>query len=32
VLNDVQGVGAMLQDNLVKVLQNTIVVATAIGR
>jgi len=31
VLNDVQGVGAMLQDNLVKVLQNTIVVATAIA-
>ncbi len=30
VLNDVQGVGQMLQDNLIKVLQNTIVVSTAI--
>ena len=30
VLNDVQGVGQMLQDNLVKVLQNSIVVTTAI--
>lgn len=31
VLNDVQGVGQMLQDNLVKLLQNTMTVATAIG-
>ncbi|HEU0032591.1 MAG TPA: ABC transporter ATP-binding protein [Kofleriaceae bacterium] len=31
VLNDVQGVGQMLQDNLVKLLQNALVVATAIG-
>ena len=31
VLNDVQGVGQMLQDNLVKVLQNSIVVSTAIA-
>ena len=30
VLNDVQGVGQMLQDNLVKVLQNSVVVSTAI--
>ena len=29
-LNDVQGVGQMLQDNLVKLLQNAITVATAI--
>jgi len=29
VLNDVQGVGAMLQDNLVKLLQNGLTVATA---
>ncbi|MEA2696343.1 MAG: ATP-binding cassette, subfamily bacterial [Myxococcales bacterium] len=28
VLNDVQGVGQMMQDNLVKLLQNTIVLAT----
>ena len=31
VLNDVQGVGQMLQDNLVKMAQNALVVATAIG-
>ncbi|MCX5745300.1 MAG: ABC transporter ATP-binding protein [Proteobacteria bacterium] len=31
VLNDVQGVGQMLQDNLVKVLQNAVVVTTAIA-
>jgi ATP-binding cassette, subfamily B, bacterial len=31
VLNDVQGVGQMLQDNLVKLLQNTIIVITAIA-
>ncbi len=31
VLNDVQGVGQMLQDNLVKLLQNGFTVATAIG-
>ncbi|HEY5948190.1 MAG TPA: ABC transporter transmembrane domain-containing protein, partial [Kofleriaceae bacterium] len=31
VLNDVQGVGQMLQDNLVKLLQNALVVITAIG-
>ena len=31
VLNDVQGVGQMLRDNLVKVLQNALVVATAAG-
>ncbi|MBL0217645.1 MAG: ABC transporter ATP-binding protein [Myxococcales bacterium] len=31
VLNDVQGVGQMLQDNLVKMLQNGLVVTTAIG-
>ena len=30
VLNDVQGVGQMLQDNLIKVLQNVVVVSTAI--
>ena len=28
VLNDVQGVGQMMQDNLVKVLQNVVVLAT----
>lgn len=31
VLNDVQGVGQMLQDNLVKMAQNAFIVATAIG-
>ena len=31
VLNDVQGVGQMLQDNLVKLLQNAVIVATAIA-
>jgi len=31
VLNDVQGVGAMLQDNLVKMLQNACVVTSAIA-
>jgi ATP-binding cassette subfamily B protein len=31
VLNDVQGVGQMLQDNLVKLLQNAMTVATAVG-
>ncbi|MCE9575435.1 MAG: ABC transporter ATP-binding protein/permease [Deltaproteobacteria bacterium] len=31
VLNDVQGVGQMLQDNLVKVLQNAVIVSTAIA-
>ncbi len=31
VLNDVQGVGQMLQDNLVKALQNAVVVSTAIA-
>jgi ATP-binding cassette subfamily B protein len=30
VLNDVQGVGQMLQDNLVKLLQNALIVLTAI--
>ena len=30
VLNDVQGVGQMLQDNLVKMLQNALIVVTAI--
>jgi ATP-binding cassette subfamily B protein len=30
VLNDVQGVGQMLQDNLVKLVQNALVVSTAI--
>ena len=30
VLNDVQGVGAMLQDNLVKLVQNALVVSTVI--
>jgi ATP-binding cassette, subfamily B, bacterial len=31
VLNDVQGVGQMLQDNLVKLLQSALIVMTAIG-
>ena len=31
VLNDVQGVGQMLQDNLVKLLQNAMIVTTAVG-
>jgi len=31
VLNDVQGVGQMLRDNLVKMTQNALVVSTAIG-